>query len=663
MLIDPFHQDKPILNDPLQIPRTKTLVSFLERLHIDKNSETRQAIALSKRVGRSIKAARAPRLLSTEPGQQIPPKETADKLLEAYFRTFEGVYRIIHIPSFRQEYERYWQSPTKAREVFIIQLQLCMALGTLVQDDKYSMRNLAAQWIYEARVWLLQASEKSQIDLSGLQIMCLVHIARSACGVVADLVWASAGTLMRMALYTGLHRDPDHLPKMSLFTAETRRRLWATILEILVLSSMESGGPPLITTQDFDTKPPGNFDDEDLLNDNPSTPAPTPLPMTKFTDTSIQIALLSSIRIRLQVSSYLNEFRSEPTYEKTLELNSDLTSASRSFDAFLRMYQSQQPSLSNFQIPLTEHTIHHYFLALHLPWLGFSKDDPRYYFSRKLCIDVAVRNQKEARAHGFLGADSETEPDDFGRLLICASSGFRYIGTQCLLVLISVLIWELEEQRTALRSLDATGSGLYLHTAMPKAVSTPGMGFGLSSSQTSQFDEVFEIIRCASAWTRARIKAGETNLKGYLFGAVMLAEAEGLLKGLSDAEITTLVPRTASEAVRECLEILQGLHAANTGDDDDSALMSGMASVADSGATAVDGSRTSGVEDLESMNIGSSSTINDWAWDAVSGLVQEHSTHPPLCADFANTTQLDDPNFNFNLNFGAMDVLFGNEGI
>lgn len=574
---------------------------------------------MSKRIGRSIKAARAPRLLSSEPGQQIPPKDTTDKLLEAYFRTFEGVYRIIHIPSFRQEYELYWKNPSKAREVFIIQLQLCMALGTLVQDNTYSMRNLAVQWIYEARVWLLQASEKSQIDLSGLQIMCLVHIARSACGVGADLVWASAGTLMRMAVYTGLHRDPECLPKMSLFTAETRRRLWATILEILVLSSMETGGPPLVTMQDFDTKPPANFNDEDLLNDNSSAPTPVPQPMSRHTDTSIQIALLSSIRIRLQISSYLNEFRSEQTYEKTLALNSDLTSASRSLDAILRMYQSQTSGLSAFQIPITEHTIQHYFLTLHLPWLGLSKGDPRYYFSRKLCMDVAVRNQKEARGHGFLGADSETEPDDFGRLLICASSGYRYIGTQCLLVLISVLIWELEEQRTALRSLDTDSSDLHLHTAMSKAASTPGMGFGFSSSQTSQVDEMFEIVQCASAWTRARLKAGETNVKGCLFGAVMLAEAEGLRKGLSDEEIAVLLPKTASEAVRACLEILQGLHAAHAGNND-SAILSEMASVADSGYVAVGGSQISGVEDLDSMDIGTSSTINDWGWDAVSEL-------------------------------------------
>lgn len=604
----------------LQLPRTNTLVTFLGRLKSDKNSETYKAFDAVKRLGRSIKAAREPQLLCMEYGQRIPQKEITDKLLEAYFRTFEKLYRIIYVPSFRQDYDNYWKDPQKATEAFVIQLQLCMALGTLLQDDKYSMRNLAVQWIYEARLWMLRASEKFQIGLTGLQIMCLVHLARDACGLGADLVWASAGTLMRMALYAGLHRDPDHLPKMSLLAAETRRRLWATIMEILVLSSMESGGPPLVTMQDFDTKAPGNFNDEDLLDDDSSTTPPSPHPVTKLTDTSIQIALISNMRIRLQISSYLNEFRSVATYEKTLALNSELTSACRSFDAVLRVYRSQQPNVSHVQLPLAEHIMQHYFLALHLPWLGLAKNDARYYFSRKLCIDVALHNQKEAVLHGFQGIDSGAEPDDFGRLLICASGVFRHIGIQCILVLITVLIWELEEDRTALRNLDATGSGSSRATAITTAANTLGMSFGLPCSRTSQSDEIIDVIRRSANWTRTRIKAGETNAKGYHFGSAMLAEAEGLLRGLTDTELVALVQDAASEAVKDSLEILKGLYTAEVGDKDTAQLsQTGSTSSPRHMGPGVDETQISGaVVDLESMNIGSSSTLNDWGWDAVS---------------------------------------------
>ncbi|KAJ4419372.1 hypothetical protein N0V82_004954 [Gnomoniopsis sp. IMI 355080] len=429
---------------------------------------------------------------------------------------------------------------------------------------------------------------------------------------------------------------------MSLLAAETRRRLWATVMEILILSSMESGGPPLVTMQDFDTQAPGNFNDEDLLVEENSTTTPSPHPVTKFTDTSIQIALFSSIRIRLQIASYFNDLCSVADYEKTLALNSDLTSACRSFDTIVRVYQSQQPNLSDFQLPFTEHIMQHYFLALHLPWLGLAKNDARYYFSRKLCIDVALHNQKEAMVHGFQGKDSGAEPDDFGKLLICASSLFRHIGIQCILVLITVLIWELEEDRTALRSLQASGSGPNRATAIPKAAKTLGMSFGLPCSRTSQFDEIIDVIRRSADWTRARIKAGETNAKGYHFGSAMLAEAEGLLRGLTDTELVALVQNAASKAVKDSFEILKGLYAAEVGDEE-------SAQVSETGSTSSPRARGPGADgmqiseavvDLDSMNIGSSSTLNEWDWDA-----------------------LDDPNYNFNMNLGALDLIFGNEGI
>lgn len=635
-----------------QFPRTNTLMLFLESLKSDKSSETYQAVAACKTLGRSIKAARVPRLLSMNFGQHIPSKELADKLMDGYLRTFEKVYRILHVPSFRLEYARYWQNPQGAREPFIIQLQLCMAIGAIIHDDKYSLRRLAVRWVYEARFWLLQPSEKSRINLSGLQVLCLVHLARDTCGVGSDLVWASAGTLMRMALYTGMHRDPEHLPKMSLLAAETRRRLWATILEILVSSSMESGGPPLISSNDYDTKPPGNYNDDDLLRDDPPAQTPSPQPLTTFTDTSVQLALLNSIKVRLSIASYLNEFRSVPNYDKTLVLNSDLTAASRSLDALLRVYQSQEPGLSSFQLCALEHTIQRYFLALHFPWLGFSKNDPRYFFSRKLCVDIAVRNQKEGSVHGFIGTvDGSPAPDDFGRLLICASGGFRYIGTQCLLTLILELLWELEESRAAMRAVTGNCGGRPTNgtapmpattpssSAMPQPASTPGMGanfLGAMQPDGGCDGEMVVVLQRATRWMRARLMAGEVNVKGYLFGSAMLAEAEALQRGVSDDDLFAVVQQASTKSSTDALAILKDIYAdeiarSTAAVDGHPGLTTsgGMGSVGQPRYTGMDGTQvpipTPGQsggpvegERFEAVDTGAGGAMTDWDWEVVS---------------------------------------------
>lgn len=369
----------------------------------------------------------------------------------------------------------------------------------------------------------------------------------------------------------------------------------------------------------FDTKPPGNYNDEDLLNEDTAT---KPSPQATFTDTSIQIALFHSMKVRLQVATYLNHFRSVSTYDKTLELNMHLTTASRGFDALLHLYQAQQPGLSEFQLAITEHIIQRYFLALHLPWRGPAKEDPRYYFSRKMCIEVALRNQKN-QAHGFLGADTGPEPDDFGRLLICASSRYRYIGTRCVLALTIVLIWELQERRSAIRSLITGDTQLTTPTAASHPASTPGMGFGLLGSPTSQSSETIDVIHQSTKWMRARIMAGEVNVKGYLFSSAMCAEAIGLHIGLSDIELTPLVLEVAKEAAKTSFDILKGLFAEEV--DEDAEGNSGSTTNKEGGATApapmdtgIDGTRLpETAAAVQCIDTGSSSSLSDWDWDAV----------------------------------------------
>lgn len=184
----------------------------------------------------------------------------------------------------------------------------------------------------------------------------------------------------------------------------------------------DSGGPPLVSSFDYDTKEPGNYNDEDLLAE-----VPQPKPLTTFTDTSIQIGLVRTIKVRIEIAAYLNDFRSVTSYDKSLAINSELTAASRSLDALLRVHKSQNPSPSSFQLRTVEHVMQRYYLAIHLPWLGLAKDDPRYFFSRKICVEAGLRHHRVVKAH-----KSIQEPDDFGRLLNCGSGSVRFIGTQCL---------------------------------------------------------------------------------------------------------------------------------------------------------------------------------------------------------------------------------------
>lgn len=253
----------------------------------------------------------------------VPEKEISDRLVNAYFRTFESVYRILHIPTFEEEYASYWRDPAAASMAFVIKLLLVMSIGTCFYEDPLlptSLHPKAQHWIAAAQAWVSAPSEKHRLNIVGLQIHCLLLIARQVNSVGGDLTWISAGSVYHLAMCLGLHRDPIHFPKMNPYHAEMRRRLWATVLELSLQSSQDLGMSPLINTQDYDTELPANIDDSEISETTKKLPGSNPV--TTFTRTSIQLSLMRSFCTRLEMAKAVNSFRCETSYEETLRLGS-----------------------------------------------------------------------------------------------------------------------------------------------------------------------------------------------------------------------------------------------------------------------------------------------------------------------------------------------------
>lgn len=364
----------------------------------------------------------------------------------------------------------------------------------------------------------------------------------------------------------------------------------------------DAGGPPLISQFDYDTKPPGNYNDEDLLQDE----IPEPKPLTTFTDTSISLGLIRTIKVRIEIAAYLNDFRSVTSYDKSLAINSELTAASRSLDALLRAHKNQNPGPSPFQLRVVEHLIQRYFLAIHLPWLGLAKDDPRYFFSRRLCVDAGLRHHRVVKAH------RSTNPDDFGRLLVCGSGSVRFIGTQCLLAATLEFVWELDERLEGARSLDLSTTAT---TTTTSAASTPGAGMGFMGPLVDE-GEMLDVLRYTVEWMRARIKAGEVNVKGFLFATAVLAEAEGLTKDSSEEQLKDIVRQACLQTAKEALEMLKEMHAALSGANPTSSMAETNAS--SSMDTEDHGPQASAAEDAFSGMGDFEHLSRDWDWDCVS---------------------------------------------
>lgn len=438
----------------------KPLIEVFESQPEHLQCKVTAVLSRAKTVARAIKASRLP-TLSFNFGHEIPPRVIADQLVEGYLRTYESVYRVLHVPSFRAEYEKFWEHPpASAHSAFLIQLQLVMAVGSAVYDSVHSQRSLALRWVYEAQCWLLKPPHKSKLTLMGLQNMILLCLARESAAVGADLVWIDVGSLVRSAILMGLHRDPRHLPPTNRLVSEMRRRLWNTIFEISLNSSLVSGGPPLILLDDTDTSGPDDCDDavlDETCQDDGRLPK-----QSVITDMSAALALRQSFPLRLAIARLLNDVGSKGgRYEDTLRLSSQLQSMYRTVIASMKTSGSLgNRQLTAFQQDYVEFVFRRCLLSLHVPYLGLAIQDPVYAFSRTTAVEMALKLYCTASPQASFNQRGEatevaspTPSTDLSRLCDCTAGTLRGIIGQAIMVLVTELCTQVHENRNGFVSV------------------------------------------------------------------------------------------------------------------------------------------------------------------------------------------------------------------
>ncbi|KAI1128979.1 hypothetical protein F5Y10DRAFT_239262 [Nemania abortiva] len=523
----------------------KSMLELFENQSKDAKSEAMAVLNRCKALARSIKAQRNPGIIGKF-GTNIPPRDVADKLVDAYLRTVETVFRVLHVPSFRRDYEQYWAAPDTVAMPFVIQLQLVMAIGCTIYDDCFSMRKSAVQWVTEAQYWLLVPPAKGKLTIAGLQNMVLLTFARETASVGGDLVWIHGGSVLRSAFYMGLHRDPSRLPKMSRLDAEIRRRLWNTILELELKTSIDSGGFPAISPDTSDTRAPADLNDTDLMEENEPTSTEA---CERFTDMSVALALRESFRERLAIYQMLNAIPFRGTYDDTIRLHHRFTTAFKALTSKLKSYASSGRQPTSFQCRFVEIMTRRCLLSLHLPYLGPALKDPAFSFSRKQVTESAVKmyqllfpsvglsSERPLIPDGDDLATLTTEGDDLSRFAVCAAGFWRLLSSQ------SSMIVALEIQSTIQED-----EGLGPPTVRP---------------------DLLDILRHSLPYYLSRVKAGETNVKGYLFTAALAGHVQALMDGLTGPKMLEPVLSAAIQTEKTCFDLLkQQLGSAETVDAD-----------------------------------------------------------------------------------------------
>ncbi|KAG7285359.1 hypothetical protein NEMBOFW57_009985 [Staphylotrichum longicolle] len=497
-------------------------------LHLRQKSTAFQIEKRCKALAKVIKARRAPPWPCV-PTPELPAKVVSDALIECYLRTNETLLRVLHIPSFRRDYEAVWSPDSNPDPTFLVLLKLVLAIGATTYDESFSLRPSAVRWVYEAHTWLSAPDFKHRLGIPSLQANILLLIARQATGVGEDLVWASVGSTLRIAMYMGLHRDPAGLGPSTTtpMVAEMRRRLWNTILEIALESSLNSGGAPLISLDHFDTEPPGNFDDDQLTGAEGEVLVPKP--DGTFSQTTTAIALRSMFPQRLAIVKYLNDLSSRGSYAETLKLDTELRAAYKTLTRTLQTCKTPTNGPSDLELRAVDLLLRHYFVALHLPFFAPALKETEFAFSRRVVVESALRLWRAAFPVPL--SQLPTIDDPLARVAISGSGYFRTIAVQASIVIAVELTSLMREEES----------------------------LGLGPVEVRP--DLLTALDDFKVWSWKGMETGETNTKGYLVACLVWAQVDAMRKGMVEEEWVMEVVKAAEEAETRCLGLLEEIEA------------------------------------------------------------------------------------------------------
>lgn len=326
----------------------------------------------------------------------LPPKAEADALIEVYLSQFEQIHRIVHIPTFRKEYEDYWKpSSTNRYAAFTTLILSMLAVASCVHtydNMKFigmmsNARHWAEKWIRTVDEWQAKQSQKHR-RLIHYQIACMQYLAKRVNTFKKKRFWTNSGALVQDGIAVGLHREPSHMAnKITIYNQEMRRRIWTTIQEFDMQASFDHGLPTLLSQLHYDVNPPRNLDDEDFTETTTTVPASKPA--KEYTFSSFQNLSRQSLPLRLELSRLLTGPTSEIDYDQVIRYTNDLT---QEIDALPSWDTNVDPTTK--KNPMVAYTLLHvqlrqYIIPLHQPYLKLRKQNSKYQYSEIIYYNAA----------------------------------------------------------------------------------------------------------------------------------------------------------------------------------------------------------------------------------------------------------------------------------
>ncbi|KAL5122038.1 hypothetical protein ACEQ8H_000255 [Pleosporales sp. CAS-2024a] len=339
----------------------------------------------------------------------LPDRNAVDLQVALYFETWETSLRILHEPSFWKEYNDFWEqkSGDSSQAGFAVTLLLMLASIKCItpkndtfEGDTTVDRQGATNMIDLCDAWISRQPRK-RLTLPFFQIRILSLLAKRANCVKLKQDWVASGDLVRLALSSGMHRDPCLLStgKISVFEMELKKRLWITIAELEMQSSLESGIQSSLVALYWDTPAPVNLPDDALFMEMQELPAERPV--EHFTSVSYLVVSRHSMPLRIRLLQLLNEPSQRLDYRAVLDYDVQVRDALSS----LPIWDDGRATIA---MALLQLQLRQFLLLLHFPFAKMASENDGYMHSFTTCVDTAetiISTHNELRLKGILAVN------------------------------------------------------------------------------------------------------------------------------------------------------------------------------------------------------------------------------------------------------------------
>lgn len=333
----------------------------------------------------------------------FPSRPIVDSMIANYFKAADmPITLVIHRRVFFKQYEKFWQDPTSTPTMWMTILFGMMFVvaytalyinpgDTPVDEDTLLVYQSIVLTYREKMIQCLRLANYMKGTPHTIEALLTLLLTEYAQGEeVQQGCWQLIGTIIRVALKMGYHRDGSHFPEMSPFDAEMRRRTWYILIQFDIATAAQVGLPRTIKESQCDTAEPRNLLDDDF--DDTITTLPPARPNNEHTLSQFLIYKSRIVMVYGMICDFTTSSKQQD-YDEATRLDNLLRAAFTQKPPVLETKALHRSIMDGTEL-ITRRlyialSFYHAQMTLHRKFMILAKTNAKYTTSHSTCLNAA----------------------------------------------------------------------------------------------------------------------------------------------------------------------------------------------------------------------------------------------------------------------------------